>query len=344
MDKCLICKTNEADKKGSHIVPHFLSKRIDSESEKKERDKELGFIIAENQTTSYFGRAVLPEKLEEIYGEVSDKLISENKVHGVVDFYFCTTCEKRLAVVEDIYSDTLKTGNDTNKEYQSTNIPFIGFLFWISIIWRLSVYNESGFSLKPKVEKRLGRIISNYLNDKGSDIKANKHDQDLHDVGYKVLRSSNYSEKNPTFMHCQPSYERPYSIMIDEYIVFLYTKTAHLKGMTLDFYGSEFHKKMASFNTPFEKEKVFPVSFDDFKLIVTRVTDLAARLKLEKLNSNLDAIHRKLGGKGWYMADKLKNEIKYTIANSEQKLGHRHTIPEQSKIIFEVISKHHKVN
>lgn len=343
MGKCQICKHNEADKKGSHIVPHFLIKRIDSESEKKERDKELGFIIDPNQTTSYFGRAVLPEKLEEIYGEVDDELIDENRVHGVVDYYFCTNCEKRLSVLEGIYSNTIKKDVEPNEEYFSTAESFVGFLFWVSIVWRLSIQDGSGFKLKPKVEKRLGRIISKYLKDKAGDIKPEENDEDLHDIGYKILRSPNYSEKNATLMHWQPSYERPYSIMIDEFIVFLYMKNSHLKGMTLDFYGSEKYKQKAPFNTPYDKEKVLPIGYADFQTIFTRVTDFAAFLKLKSLNFNLDALHRNLGGKGKYMEQKLKDEIKYKIAHSEEKLGIRHTIQEQAKIIFEVMSKYHKV-
>ena len=343
MEKCHICKHNVGDKKGSHIVPHFLIKRIDSESEKKERDKELGFIIEPNQTTSYFGRAVLPEKLEEIYGEIDDKLIDENRIHGVVDYYFCSNCEKRLSVLEDVYSNTLKNDVDSKEEYFSTKESFIGFLFWISIIWRLSIQDGSGFKLKPKVEKHLGRIINRYLQDKASDIKPEENDNDLHDIGYKILRSPNYSEKNSTLMHWQPSYERPYSLMIDEFIVFLYMKNSYLKGMILDFYGSEKYKQDAPYNTPYDREKVLPIKHDDFQAIFTRVTNFAALIKLETLNSNLDAIHRKLGGRGKYMNQKMKDEIKFKIAHSEEKLGKRHTIQEQSRIIFEVISKYHKV-
>lgn len=343
MGKCLICNLNEADKKGSHIVPHFLVKRIDSESGKKGRDNELGFIIEANQTTSYFGRAVLPEKLEEIYGEVNEELINENRVHGVVDYYFCTNCEKKLSILEGVYSNSLKKASKDGEEYLSTVTPFIGFLFWVSIIWRLSIQEDSRFKLKPKIEKRLSRITSSYLKDNADDIKPRENDPDLFDIGYKLLRSTNFSDENATFMHWQPSYERPYSIMIDEFIIFLYMKSSHLKGMTLDFYGSEAFKQKASFNTPFEKEKILPINHDDFKEIVAKVTNLAAQLKLKKLNSNLDAIHRRLGGKGRYMAQKLKDEIKLNLANSEKKLGIRHTIPEQSKIIFEVISKYHKV-
>lgn len=40
MKNCLLCEQNPADKTGSHIVPHFLSKRIDNEVGSKERNKE----------------------------------------------------------------------------------------------------------------------------------------------------------------------------------------------------------------------------------------------------------------------------------------------------------------
>lgn len=34
MSKCLLCNTNEADKTGSHIIPHFLMKMIDNQKGK----------------------------------------------------------------------------------------------------------------------------------------------------------------------------------------------------------------------------------------------------------------------------------------------------------------------
>ena len=45
MRNCLLCNENPADKTGSHIVPHFLSKRVDNEVGSMERDKELGGIL-----------------------------------------------------------------------------------------------------------------------------------------------------------------------------------------------------------------------------------------------------------------------------------------------------------
>ena len=80
MKKCLLCQEREADKTGSHIVPHFLLKRIDNQIGVKGRDNELGFVIGKLETKSYFGRNVLPEKLEKIYGEVDDELIENNDI------------------------------------------------------------------------------------------------------------------------------------------------------------------------------------------------------------------------------------------------------------------------
>src|SRR5512145_500874 len=107
MDKCKLCNKDDADKTGSHIVPYFLMKMIDNERGKKERGKELGFNIGELVTTSYFGQSVLPEKLTEIYGELSDTEIEDNKVPLIVDNFFCTDCESKLSQIENEYAKTL---------------------------------------------------------------------------------------------------------------------------------------------------------------------------------------------------------------------------------------------
>ncbi len=159
MRNCLLCLKNLADETGSHIVPHFLSKRLDNEVGSRERDKELGFRITQDTTESYFGSAVLPEKLEEVYGEVTDEVIDNNNIDGIVDNYFCKSCEKRFGEFESEYAKTLTKNTSLNDNYVSEKRPFLGFLFWTSVIWRLSIQEKSGFKLKPKEEKKLGRIL-----------------------------------------------------------------------------------------------------------------------------------------------------------------------------------------
>ncbi|MEJ1222775.1 hypothetical protein [Sediminicola sp. 1XM1-17] len=337
MKNCLLCDNNPADKTGSHIVPHFLSKRIDTEPGQKGRDKELGFVITEDSTSSYFGRAVQPEKLEEIYGEVTDELISENKVKGIVDNYFCTDCEKNLGLIESEYSKTINGQSKIDVLYESTNKPFISFLFWASIIWRLSIEENSGFKLKPKDEKKLGRILKKYLNSDLSKINADPKDSDLNDIGYKILRAPNYSDKNSTWLHWSTNYERPYSLIIDEYLLFFYFKKSYLKGMVLDFYGSEKEKQLAELNTPFKGEIIYGISDLKYKEISDNITMFGVRKRMSSLGEKLDLLHQKLGGKGKEMYPALKNEILKRIANSNVKLGKKHTTENHIKIISETI-------
>ena len=340
MRNCLLCNENPADRKGSHIVPHFLSKRIDNEPGQKDRDKELGFVITEDSNLSYFGRAVQPEKLEEIYGEVTDELISENKIRGIVDNYFCSSCEAKLGKLENEYAKTIGGSTSINENYISIKKPFIGFLFWTSIVWRLSIQEGSGFKLKDKEERKLGRILKNYLISVSgiNDINPNDKDPDLGDIGYKLLRAPNFSNENNTWLHWSPYYERPYSLIIDEFLLFLYFKKSHLKGMIMDFYGSEDVKQKATFNMPFSPERVYGVSFDKYSGINANIKMFVVKKRLDSLGKTLDLLHQKLDGKGKEMHPKLKNEIIRRITNNNNvELGKQHTIENYIKIITETM-------
>lgn len=114
---CKLCGKEEADKKGSHIVPHFLLKRIINVEGKNQRDYELGFRFDKMGMSSYFGRAVQPEKLEETFGEISDDDIAKNKQQLVVDNYYCSKCENRFSLIESAYSKTLNKTD--SKVYES---------------------------------------------------------------------------------------------------------------------------------------------------------------------------------------------------------------------------------
>lgn len=340
MKKCLLCKENEPDKTGSHIVPHFLIKRIDNDDNKKGRDKELGFILGDTTTSTYFGRSVQPEKLNEVFGEVTDELISENMIDGIVDYYFCTDCEKKFSNIENIYAKSLERETKINENYTSLINPFLGFLFWISIIWRLSIQENSGFKLKFKEENKLGRILKNYLLINGEIILPEENDNDLVDIGYKLLRAPNYSLKNHTYLHWSPSYQRPYSIMIDEYILFLYFKKNHMKGIPLNFFESESLKSKALFNNPFSSEYIYGVAEENFKEICDEINMLFVRTRLKSLNSKLNTLHQMLGGNGKEMHPLLKEEIIQNIANSEAPIGYRHSVGNYVEIISETLMKY----
>lgn len=339
MKNCLLCDKNPADKTGSHIVPHFLSKRIDNEIGSKGRDRELGFRISSDKTESYFGRAVLPEKLEEIYGEVTDEIIEKNNVFGIVDNYFCTDCEKRFGEVENEYAKTLNKATSIEENYVSEKTPFLGFLFWSSIIWRLSIQEKSGFELKKKEEKKLRRILNKYLVLDIKKLAFNETDFDLNNIGYKILRSPKFSDEFSTWLHWSPYNQRPYSFIIDEYLIFFYFKKSHLNGMVQEFYGSHKHKAKANLNTPFDVENIFGISHKDYKSISENLANFGARKRLKNLDWKLDMIHQRFGGKGKKMYPKYKSEIIKRITNSEEVLGKRGTTKEYVKIIVDTINE-----
>ncbi len=339
MRNCLLCDKNPADETGSHIVPHFLMKRIDNEVGTRARDKELGFRITQDTTESYFGSAVLPEKLEEVYGEVTDEVIENNNIDGIVDNYFCKRCEKRFGTFESEYSKSLNKDTSISENYITEKRPFLSFLFWASIIWRLSIQDDSGFKLKLKEENKLRRILDKYLVLEINELTIDKNDLDLSDIGYKVVRSPNFSDKYSTWLHWSPYYERPYSLIIDEYLIFFYFKKSYLKGMVQEFYGSEKFKSQANFNTPFSEEKIYGIAHEDYQIIQENIAQFGARKRIENLSWKLDMIHQRLGGKGKQMYPEYKNEIMKRIANSEEVLAKKGTKEEYIKTIIETINE-----
>ena len=139
--KCKLCKTNDANQTGSHLIPFFLMKRVDGEGGSKERGKELGFKITSSDVKLYHGQSILPEKIEELIGKRTDEEIEaskeESRTDVVIDNIFCSDCEKRFGALESHYSNSLsKSGS---KDFKSGVAPHISLLFWFGILWRMSI-------------------------------------------------------------------------------------------------------------------------------------------------------------------------------------------------------------
>ena len=118
----------------------------------------------------------------------------------VVDNVFCTSCEKKLSVIESEYAKTL---NKKNTQIYSSEIKVeISFLFWMSIIWRMSINKKSGTELTSGENEILRRILNRYLAEslESINIAEMKLAEDLKKISYKILRSPDYSDKNFTFL------------------------------------------------------------------------------------------------------------------------------------------------
>lgn len=344
MEKCLLCKNNDADKTGSHIIPHFLSKRIDNEEGESGRDKELGFVIGINNTRMYFGRGILPEKLNEVYGDVDDELLESNVNEGIVNNIFCTHCEKRFASIENEYAKTLKVFSEPKSIYISNNkYSFLGFLFWVSIAWRLAIMPGSGYKLKEKEQNKLRRILDKYLNLDIDDIYLDAKDFDISDIGYKILRAPNFSDTTPTFQYTDPYFGQPYFFMVDEFIIFFYFKKNYMKNRLNDYFGSLYLEKEAPYNTPFNCEHIYSIELPEFKEIISKMLSFLTDKKFQLLSKNLDAFHRMtFPNQGTQMDPRLKAEVFRNITTNEEKLG-KQNLRNDIEIIVETVQKFYNI-
>ncbi len=338
---CRLCGKEEADKKGSHIVPHFLLKRVINVEGKTERDYELGFRIDKMGMSSHFGRAVQPEKLEETFGVISDEDIVHNQKQLVVDNYYCSGCEKRFSLIESVYSKTLNK-KDT-RIYQSGVTTILGLLFWGSVVWRMSNHGQSGVKLKHEQEEFLRSILDKYLpEDDINELSSIDFDsiKDLSRISYKLLRFNNVEKNDFKFLLVDPEYVNCFVLLIDEFILaFTFDKNYE------DFDKSgklELEKLFEGIDESELKgyEQIYPFAKDVYINISKKMVDIAKNQYYEGINEYCDMIHRELGGSGNTMPQKIKNEIYLKLAFNETKLGRKYTHEDLVSSVKEVMQKY----
>lgn len=341
MKRCALCKFNPADKTGSHIVPHFLLKQIDNAEGETGRDKELGFVIEPFDTKSYIGRSTSPEKLEKTFGELSDEEIELKKERPlVVDHIFCSTCESRLAKIESLYAETLKK-SDT-KQYDSGIESEFGLLFWISVLWRMSINGKSGNRLRRSEEELIRKNLNRLLPESADsfELKKIQDAKELSVISYKLMRCPAYSEDSSTFLLFHPEFDTPYSLLIGEYILFISPQNNYDQYLTKDLFGLKNEVVKAHTNSIGGNENIIPITKDIMTSVISGVIDKIKEIRLDNLNEFFDTIHVAMGGEGKTMPIELKNEIMKEITSEEKKLGRKHTLEDIRDSTFEVLKKY----
>lgn len=322
MDKCKLCLINDADDTGSHVVPHFLLKRIFNVA--KGRDQEISFAITASDVQAYFGRSVAPEKLDEVFGELTDEELQKKAMADlVIDNQWCKSCEKKFADLETFYAETLKLENDS--AYQSTNNSLAALMFWLTILWRLSVTARSHFKLSIKDEKKVRSLIDDFEFMKPDKEGVKKHSPVLDEIGYKVYRSPDYHKKidskRGTFLFPSMN-QQPYCLMVDEFVVLVYMKRSHLKMQVSTFFG--FENLNTHVNTYVQGETVTPLSVERYGEHVLKLVAFMKDIKLRWYVSALNRLYHKLGYKG-DMSKPIVHEIINKMISDEKKLGRKYT-------------------
>lgn len=337
MTECALCKRNQADKKGSHIIPFFLMKKVDNLENKKDRDLELGFKLGSGNVNPYFGRSVQIDKLEQVYGDVTDEIIENNINNNIIDNIFCTECEKRLGVIESAYAKTLNKHEDI--PYESTPDSVIAILLWLSVFWRVSVAEDFSFKLSVKDENRLRILVNEGIWTVNVEQYVVKYANILENICYRVIRSPQYTEEFPGFVMLSNSHKRPYCILIGEFAVFLYMKKSYLKGITQSFFDLEKILPKVPINTFIKGEYIYPISSYDFKEVMEKTVGLTKDDFLKGFGNKLDGLHLVLGGKG-RMNEKIKKEIITAIVENKVPMGKKYTPETTTPIIVSVIQKY----
>lgn len=182
MKVCKLCKLNEANQTGSHILSWFLIRDAVNLKGKRRRHNEISFEISSATfTNTYFGSEILPEDIKRTKGkELTDEEIDAQKNHYTEDYILCSVCEDRLATLESYISkqvfDKLRAHSlGNNESYISIDFSEKEAIriFIYSLIWRASIVGFNHVSLLEDEEEKLRSILDDNLHLKEPDLLKN---------------------------------------------------------------------------------------------------------------------------------------------------------------------------
>jgi hypothetical protein len=218
--KCLICNILEADKTGSHIIPHFILESMQNQAGVNGRDKGVSFKLDETSSDFRFGRAITPETLESQLGRpATDEEIEKSvrEQHHVEDHIFCTSCETKLSHFESLYKSEIDTSVRDKKNLSDEQLKVLHF-FWLSIILRCSVSRHSNFKLQPELEEAARKVVNGILGDSPKEIQRNCLQTSI-SFKLKVFVNIETGDKTRNSILLHPVYKNPYLLFINEYVL-----------------------------------------------------------------------------------------------------------------------------
>lgn len=262
MCKCELCKQNKADKKGSHIIPNFLIQSSFAEDGKEGRGNELIFPIS-IVSDFRFGRNVLPERIHQAIGrELRDEEIEKNiknPIPYINDYFLCSDCEKRLGTIETLYAEAASKAQSKDSYSESPILPHLSHLFWLSVIWRISVTNFGFKFQEAGVEEDIRDILNNTLRIKAEDIPdSGVYIERLKKYGYYLTK---FEEDNIIKgMYVPPTTKRQtsfYPFLIHNYAFIFTYQEINVRDIDLNeihCFGVENYLDKSSINKGYAKE------------------------------------------------------------------------------------------
>lgn len=331
----MICQENEATKTNSHVIPSFLVTMFTSYNGSGKRDTEVLFSISDTKDSVYTGRAVPDTKFEDLFDteKLTEERIQEELSKNIVakDFIFCQQCEKRLAdFLESPYAQNQRDGQNINDD--------VPLFFWLSVVWRMSVTFDYGFTLGEDIENTLQLYLKSYFVQRESN--ANLDDTIKYvPFRYKLLKCKDYCKVENGFCFAKFDNEILTIILGDYILQVIFNLQSDFSGT--EFFGAETFLKEATINHGTSKEVVMELDVDAYKKIVDSFVLFAAHLKRVSIERKLDFKWQQLGQKGM-MPTELKEEFFETYFDEEVKMGDRHEEKRFDEVLTQILAKYYK--
>lgn len=331
--KCMICQENEATKTNSHIIPSFLVTMFTSYNGSGKRDTEVMFSISDTKDSVYTGRAVPDTKIEGLFDteKLTEERIQEELSKNTVakDFIFCPQCEKKLAdFLESPYAQNQKNGQNIDDD--------IPLFFWLSVVWRMSVCSDYGFSLGEDIENTLQLYLKSYF------VLRESHgnlDDTIKSVPfrYKLLRCKDYCKAESGF--CFAKFDNGVlSLIIGDYILqVVFSLQSYFS--TTEFFGAETFLEKATINYGTSEEVVMEIDVNSYKEIVENLVRYTVQLKGKAVEEKLDFVWQQLGLQGMMPAD-MKKEFFETYYDEKVKIGDRHEEKRFAEVLTRILAKY----
>lgn len=187
--RCCLCRKLPANKTGSHMVPNFLAHPTFSWDGKGKRFREAlnhDFINAPEKNCQFYGREVPEWRFAKGEGkeQITEDDIKNNINQLEFDNEFCARCENRFGVLESAYSQFY------NGQQKKIN-PRVAYLFWLSVLWRMSMGSMSIF-MDINDELSLRELLDDNMLDTAKDIAESN--TDLGEWQYAIFRAEGLKE------------------------------------------------------------------------------------------------------------------------------------------------------
>lgn len=330
-DICLICNQNEATKTNSHIVPSFLISSFTSYNSSGKRDSEVLFTITSSIDSVYTGRSVPDTKIEDLFDKdklTQERIDEELSINSVAkDFVFCPRCEKRLSVyLESPYAQFIN-------EHKSiaNDIPLF---FWLSVVWRMSVTEDYGFSLGQDLNQTLQLYLKSYF-----ELKENEQSIEstirVVPFRYKILRCPDYCKTESGFMFAQYK-NNVLDVVIGEFVLRVFFKREEVFPNP-SFLGSDFFFVNAPINHGEKPEQIVKIGSEDYKTINAEFVKFASHLKRIEIERKLDLIWSWLGQLG-KMPIQLKAMFFENYYDETVKIGDRHEKKRFAEVLTPILA------